>query len=96
MAADVIARVCRGEGHYLGDLQTLERMKSDYFYPHLGDRRTPQEWDKDGATTLHERARDRAKEILAAHHPGYLNGDIDVAIRAKHNIVLSPKDMGVG
>ncbi len=96
MAADVIARVCRGEGHYLGDLQTLERMKSDYFYPHLGDRRTPQEWDKDGATTLHERARDRAKEILAAHHPGYLNGDIDAAIRAKHNIVLSPKDMGVG
>jgi len=43
IGADVIAEVCRGEGHYLGHRHTFNRMKSDYFYPHLGDRQTPRE-----------------------------------------------------
>ncbi|MGI9372404.1 MAG: trimethylamine methyltransferase family protein [Hyphomicrobiales bacterium] len=94
MAAETIANVCTGEGHYLGDMQTLERMKSDYFYPHLGDRRTPRDWQEDGATTLHDRARKRAKEILATHHPAHISDVVDASIRANNTIVLSPKDMG--
>ena len=35
---DVIAGVCRGEGHYLSEMHTFNRMKSDYFYPAVGDR----------------------------------------------------------
>lgn len=41
IAAEVIAGVCHGEGHYLGETHTFDRMKSDYFYPGVGDRRTP-------------------------------------------------------
>ena len=39
-------------------------MQSDYFYPLLGDRATPQEWRKAGATELLERARAKTEEIL--------------------------------
>ncbi|MEM7045775.1 MAG: trimethylamine methyltransferase family protein, partial [Pseudomonadota bacterium] len=39
LAAEVIAEVCRGDGDYLGHPQTLARMKADYVYPDIADRR---------------------------------------------------------
>ena len=32
-------RVATGEGHYLGEAQTLARMRTEYVYSRLGDRR---------------------------------------------------------
>ena len=70
LAFDVIRDVCLdGPGHFLGSDQTLGRMQSDYYYPALADRSTPQAWaDADGPTLL-QTARMRTREILRTPSP---------------------------
>jgi len=94
LAADVIADVCRGEGHYLGHAQTLARMKSDYVYPTVGDRRSPRDWEDDGARDIRDRARTRAKEILATHFPDHLADAVDHGLRRQYDLLLSRADIG--
>lgn len=94
IAADVIAQVCRGEGHYLGQQHTFERMKSDYFYPHIGDRRSPREWQEDGARPVGDAARDTAREILGTHFPQHVRDETDRALRAVFDIRLSREQIG--
>ena len=94
IAADVIASVCRGEGHYLGETHTFDRMKSDYFYPHIGDRRTPREWEEDGARPVGDVARDKTREILAGHFPTHIDDATDRALRDAHDIRLSRAQIG--
>ncbi len=93
IAADVIAEVCRGEGHYLGHRQTYARMKSDYVYPGLGDRQTPVEWAADGSLDMLTRARRRTGEILRDHFPAHLPPPIDRYIRAHYPIILAREQM---
>ena len=89
LAFDVIKDVCLdGPGHFLGHDQTLERMQSDYFYPDLADRRTPQEWSDQGSDDLLERARERTREILAAPPPDHVPADVDRSIRQNYPIRL--------
>ncbi|MDA9008801.1 trimethylamine methyltransferase family protein [Alphaproteobacteria bacterium] len=94
IAADVIAEVCRGEGHYLGHDQTLARMKSDYFYPQIGDRQTPTDWEAEGRPDIRARAIIRAKEILAAHYPSHLSEENDEDLRGRYDILISREDIG--
>lgn len=94
IGADVIAEVCRGEGHYLGHRHTFERMKSDYFYPHLGDRRTPREWEEDGARPIGDVARDKARDLLAQHFPAHIPDAMDRAIRDRFNIRIRRDQIG--
>ena len=93
MSIDAIVEVCRGEGHYLGHGQTLQRMKSDYAYPALGDRRTPEDWFESGATALRHRAKDRARLILDGHFPELIPDEIDRKLRKNFEILLSRADM---
>jgi trimethylamine--corrinoid protein Co-methyltransferase len=66
LAFDVIREVCLdGPGHFLGSGQTLGRMQSDYYYPALADRATPQAWADAGTPALIETARQRTREILS-------------------------------
>ncbi len=94
LSTDVIAEVCRGEGHYLGHPQTLARMKRDYVYPALGDRRPPSEWEADGALDARARARARAREILARHYPDHLDDATDCQLRRRYGLRLSRADIG--
>lgn len=94
LSADVIREACLGEGHYLGHLDTLARMKADYVYPTIADRRSPRDWEDDGARDIREVARDRAREILAVHHPKPFSDEIDEVIRARFDILLSRADVG--
>ena len=94
IATEVIAEVCRGEGHYLGHAQTLARMKSDYVYPLVADRRSPREWEADGATDMRDRARVRAKDILRQHHPDHLDDVTDRRLRQRYDLLLSRDDIG--
>ncbi|WP_170764578.1 trimethylamine methyltransferase family protein [Ruegeria lacuscaerulensis] len=94
IAADVIAQVCRGEGHYLGETHTFSRMKSDYFYPHLGDRRAPAEWEADGAKPVGEVARAKTRELLAGHFPTHIDDVRDALLRDKFDIRLSRTQVG--
>lgn len=88
IAADTIRDVVNGEGHYLGHAQTLERMETDYVYPQIADRQTPDGWVNDGSLDMLERARMKAREILNNHHPRYLDPAIDAKLRSQFNIML--------
>jgi trimethylamine--corrinoid protein Co-methyltransferase len=83
-----IAEIALGEGHFLGHPQTLARMQSDFLYPSLADRRSPEAWEAEGAKDIREVARQRAKDILATHFPGHLTGETDRTLRAAFDIRL--------
>jgi trimethylamine--corrinoid protein Co-methyltransferase len=48
LALDSIASVVSGEGHFLGQPDTLARMSSDFLYPQLADRQPPAAWEQRG------------------------------------------------
>lgn len=91
LSVDLIDQVARGEGHYLGTKQSLELMRTEYFYPHSSDRSGRGEWERAGAMDMRERARFKAREILNTHRPTPIPGNIDAAIRERFNILLSPE-----
>ncbi len=94
ISAEVIAEVCRGEGHYLGHHQTFDRMKTDYFYPAVSDRHSPRDWEEAGATDVLARARDRTREILDSHYPAHLDDDVDRYFRERYPILLAREQIG--
>ena len=83
-----IENVVSGDGHYLGEPQTLELMRSEYVYPDLGDRSTVDEWVSAGEPSLWGRASDRVVEILAAGRPDHLSTEAEAAIRSQFPIHL--------
>jgi trimethylamine--corrinoid protein Co-methyltransferase len=88
LAADVIENVVKGEGHYLGHQQTLARMKSDYIYPEIADRQSPNDWKDAGSLDIRDRARIAAREVLNNHYPVYISNEQDRWIREKYKIQL--------
>lgn len=94
LAADVIAEVCRGEGHYLGHPQTLARMKSDYVYPAISDRQPPSDWLERGGTDMAERAKAKVRDLLATHYPPTIPDSIDRQIRNRFDILLTREQVG--
>ncbi len=84
---DAIHRVATGEGHYLGEAQTLARMKTDYVYPNLADRRSVAEWQAAGSPDLWDRAAARVKEILG-NPPTHLDRNAEARIRSAFEIHL--------
>lgn len=96
LSFDVIRDTVMGVGHYLGHAQTFARMKTDYVYPEIADRRSISEWQDAGARDTREVARDRVRKILAAHYPRHVGDDVDAAIRAGYNIILPRERMQAG
>ena len=83
-----------GEGHYLGEAQTLELMQSEYTYPNLSDRRTITEWEEDGSQSILDRAKNYTNRILSNHHPAYISAETDEKIRAAFDIRLPKEAIG--
>ncbi len=97
LSVEAMRQVCvEGPGHFLGHPQTLERMQADYVYPEVGDRASPKDWVERGSTGVVERARERTREILAAHYPGHIDPALDARIRERFPIRLARKDMAPG
>jgi trimethylamine--corrinoid protein Co-methyltransferase len=88
LSVDLIDQVCRGEGHYLGTRQSLQMMRTEYYYPHTGDRARRGDWKQAGSLDMRQRARARAQEILETHEPARLDADVDQAIRKRFEILL--------
>jgi len=82
-----------GEGHYLGAADTLKSMETEYVYPAVADRASSQVWAAEGATTMSERARAVAADLLAGHFPDTIAPDVDARIRASFPIRLAPEQM---
>jgi len=93
LSLQVIEDAVNGPGHYLGHPQTLEVMESEYLYPVLGDRHTPDEWEEMGATDIRARARAQVAEILGSHYPDYLSPEVDAALRERFPIKLPASAM---
>jgi trimethylamine--corrinoid protein Co-methyltransferase len=85
---EMIEQVVTGEGHYLGQAQTLELMKTEYLYPKLGDRRSVSDWLDDGASSIWQRAQHQVRDILEGEPPSHLSRQAEAAIRAKFDILL--------
>lgn len=94
IAAEIIAEVCRGEGRYLGETHTFSRMKSDYFYPEIGDRRAPRDLQDAGAQRIGDVAREKAHEILKGYFPNHIPDDVDRSVRANFDIRLTRLQIG--
>ncbi len=93
LSVDVIAAVVAGEGHYLGHPQTLARMETDYVYPRVGDRLSPEDWVDAGATDVAQRAQERARGVLASHFPDHVDRAADAEIRKRLPIALPEADV---
>lgn len=84
---DRIEAVATGEGHYLGEAQTLELMKTEYAYPSLGNRQSIADWKDAGSRSIWDAAVDRTAELLR-ELPTHLPRDREAAIRAAFDIRL--------
>ncbi len=85
---EAIREAITGEGHFLGGTHTMNAMQKEYFYPKLSDREEPKTWGDLGAKDMWQRANEKATEILANHHPQYLDPAVDKKIRDNFNILL--------
>jgi trimethylamine---corrinoid protein Co-methyltransferase len=94
LSFETIRDVClNGPGHFLGSDQTLQLMQTEYLYPAVGDRRSPNEWVEQGSTSVSERASRRVKEILASHFPAHVPEATDADIRRRFPVRLAREGM---
>ncbi|MEM9144927.1 MAG: trimethylamine methyltransferase family protein [Pseudomonadota bacterium] len=87
LAFETIRAAVLGEGHFLGAAETLAAVERDYFYPSLADRDPPALWAENGRPDIAERARAKARAILAEHKPDPLGPQLDRAIRRRFRIL---------
>ena len=84
----VIENVVSGEGHFLGEPQTLKLMKTEYVYPKLGDRQSVADWIDSGSESIWCRAQNQVSRILHEAPRGHLCAARDTAIRNAFDIKL--------
>jgi trimethylamine--corrinoid protein Co-methyltransferase len=88
LAIEVIDEVVKGAGHFLGHEQTLRVMQTEYMYPAVGDRLSPEDWADEGSLNVRARASRRVAEILALPPPAHITPTADVLIRDRFPIHL--------
>ncbi len=88
LSADVIAEVIAGPGHFLGSAQTLSLMQSEYIYPTIGDRDSPEDWADAGGLSALEVAHRHAQQVLAGHYPDHIGAELDARIRQAFPVQL--------
>lgn len=94
LSFETIKDVClNGPGHFLGSEQTLQLMQTEYLYPAVGDRRSPNEWIEQGSTNIAERAARKVTEILSTHFPSHVPEAIDAEIRRRFPVRLPREAM---
>ena len=89
-AVDIIRRAVDGEGHFLGDEDTIRLMESEYLYPKIFDRTTSGDWEDRGGPDIREVAREAARIILENHYPVCIDETLDTELRAHFPIHLPP------
>lgn len=88
LALEVIDSVGPG-GNFMTSPHTLEHMQDEYFQGNgITDQKSRQKWEKEGSLNTRERARKKAKELLATHTPEKIPPKIDARIRERFKILL--------
>ena len=93
LSVGIIDEAVRGEEHFLGAADTLGRMTTEYLYPALADRASPEEWEASGRANLSQRAHQFADRILAEHFPRHIAAQTEANLRATFDIQLAPEAM---
>jgi len=70
-------------GMFAANPQTLERMRSATLLPELADRKLREQWEREGASTIHQRAMNKALEILSTPNSAALDPAVDERVRAQ-------------
>ncbi len=69
-------------GMFAAHAQTLARMTETTYLPQLADRKAREQWSREGASDMHQRALDKALDILAAPNLAALDREADARVRA--------------
>ena len=93
LALAAIDAVVRGEGHFLGEPDTLARMQTDFLYPQVANRHNIEQWESEGANDIRTTAKVRTLEILSSHFPRHLSGEMDRSLRSSFDIRLPQSAM---
>ena len=80
LAVDIIGRV-GSQGQFITEKHTFENMKK-MSQPALIDRRVRDKWEQAGGQTMHEKAMDKARDILANHKPTPLSDEVKSQMRS--------------
>ena len=97
LSARVIREAVSGPGHFLGSEQTLRLMLSEYVYPVIGDRNSPDDWKDQGGADAAERAGLRVEEVMRTHFPAHISREQDEWIRGRYPIALPVEEVtGLG
>lgn len=92
LSVEAMRDVVFGAGHFLGHSQTLNMMQSEYTYPLVGDRNSPDDWVDAGAKNVKQVAHEHVTRTLASHVPNHLSAEAEAQIRqAFPNITLPPQ-----
>jgi len=89
LAFDVIARVGPG-GHFLADPHTVKHMRREFYFPTLADRSKRERWQQEDVRDGRERAREKARALLAQHEPLPLPEGAEEAIRKEIPGIIDP------
>ncbi len=81
LAVDIIDKVGPG-GHFLNQKHTMKYLKQEHVLPKLSDRDSYEAWTEKGKRSIHERAKDRVKKILAEHQPLPLDPAVEKELAA--------------
>ncbi|HET6452292.1 MAG TPA: trimethylamine methyltransferase family protein, partial [Spirochaetia bacterium] len=81
LAVDLIDEV-GPEGDFLATELTLDRFKEEIWSPTIIDRNIHERWRDAGGTTLRDRAREKARALLARHAPPCLPDDVSREVRS--------------
>jgi trimethylamine--corrinoid protein Co-methyltransferase len=76
------------EGNYLTSDHTMAHLRSEFFEPMLADRNDREKWEELGAQDIRDKARDKARDLLASAPACRLPEGVDRAIRERFPIRL--------
>lgn len=68
-------------GMFAANPQTLKSMNTATFMPELADRKLREQWEAEGSSTIHQRAMNKALEILSTPNSLAIDPDVDDRIR---------------
>ena len=68
---------------------TLERMHTATFMPELADRKLREQWEDEGASTIQQRALNKALDILSTANPAAFDLETDARIRREFEGIVA-------
>ncbi|TKJ31761.1 MAG: trimethylamine methyltransferase [Chloroflexi bacterium B3_Chlor] len=86
LATEAIERVGPG-GNFLMDDHTVKFMRSEFFFPKIGNRRDRRVWEQEGKVDTRARAAARAERLLHEHQSPGLPPEVDATLRTEFPII---------